>query len=306
MAPVFSVALRPFASRMLTFEGCNFSRPVGEPAIVAADSVSWRVFSNPVSLYIGGIAAVLLELGEPRVRAGVWDNSDFKRSPGERMRRTGAAAMVTVFAARSEFEALAAHVNAVHAQIAGETPEGQHYRADDPDLLLWVQATASFAFLSAYTRFVRALTTGQKDCYYGEAAQGARLYGVADPPRSDAELWHLFDTAAPRLTPSPVIQEFLHIVRAEPILPAPLRPVQRLIVRAALGIIPDCFRKSIGLAREPRATAGEQALVRLLAHTAGALDVPTSPWALAAQRLGLPADYLQRNPGPEPSRHQVG
>ncbi|MBA3512473.1 oxygenase MpaB family protein [Sphingomonas sp.] len=295
---LLSTALTPLASRLLTFDGCNFSHPVGEPAIVPADSVSWRVFSNPVSLYVGGIAAVLLELGEPRVRAGIWDNSDFRRNPGERMRRTGAAAMVTVFAARSEFEALAAQVNAVHAQIAGETPEGQRYRADDPDLLLWVQATASFAFLSAYTRFVRPLTISEKNGYYAEAAAGARLYGVTDPPRSDAELQRLFDDVAPRLTPSPVIHQFLHIVRAEPILPAPLRPLQRLIVRAALGIIPERFRESLAIGSEPRATAAERALVRLLARTAGALHVPTSPWALAAQRLGLPADYLQRRAGP--------
>jgi uncharacterized protein (DUF2236 family) len=306
MVPLLSLALRPFASPLLTFEGCNFSQPVGEPAIVPADSVSWRVFSNPVSLYIGGIAAVLMELGEPRVRAGVWDNSNFRRNPGERMRRTGAAAMVTVFAARSEFEALAGQVNAVHARIAGETPEGQHYRADDPDLLLWVQATASFAFLSAYTRFVRSLTINHKDRYYSEAAEGARLYRVADPPRSEAELRRLFDDMAPRLTPSPVIQEFLHVVRSEPILPAPLRPLQRLVVRAALGLVPDLFRQRLGLTREPRATAAEQALLRLAARTAGALDVPTSPWALAAQRLGFPADYLRRNPTPGPERRQVG
>jgi uncharacterized protein (DUF2236 family) len=256
------------------------------------------VFSNPVSLYIGGIAAVLLELGEPRVRAGVWDNSDFKKSPGRRMRRTGAAALVTVFAARSELEVLAARVNALHAKIAGHTPEGQRYRANDPDLLLWVQATASFAFLSAYMRFVRPLTASQKDRYYAEAAEGARLYGVVNPPRSDAERRRLFDSVASRLTPSPVLHDFLRIVRHEPILPRPLRLVQGLIVRAALSIVPDRVRHSLGLAREPRATTSDEVLVRLFARTAGALKVPTSPWALAAQRLQLPPNYLQLNPAP--------
>src|SRR5215218_121440 len=48
----------------------DFSRPTGEPALVSPDSVSWRVFKNPLSLFIGGVAAVIMELAEPRVRVG--------------------------------------------------------------------------------------------------------------------------------------------------------------------------------------------------------------------------------------------
>ena len=32
----------------------DFARPVGEPALAAPDSVSWRVFKNPVALFVGG------------------------------------------------------------------------------------------------------------------------------------------------------------------------------------------------------------------------------------------------------------
>ena len=31
----------------------DFSQPVGEAALVSPDSVSWRVFKNPFSLFIG-------------------------------------------------------------------------------------------------------------------------------------------------------------------------------------------------------------------------------------------------------------
>ena len=48
----------------------DFLQPPGEAALLAADSVSWRVFANPVALLVGGVAAVLLELAEPRVRSG--------------------------------------------------------------------------------------------------------------------------------------------------------------------------------------------------------------------------------------------
>jgi Uncharacterized protein conserved in bacteria len=49
----------------------DVSRPVGEAALLSPESVSWRVFKNPLSLFIGGVTAVIMELAEPRVRAGV-------------------------------------------------------------------------------------------------------------------------------------------------------------------------------------------------------------------------------------------
>ena len=38
----------------------DFLRPAGEAALVSPDSVSWRVFKNPLSLFIGGVAAMRL------------------------------------------------------------------------------------------------------------------------------------------------------------------------------------------------------------------------------------------------------
>ena len=49
----------------------DFLRPIGEAALLSPASVSWRIFKNPLSLFIGGITAVIMELAEPRVRSGV-------------------------------------------------------------------------------------------------------------------------------------------------------------------------------------------------------------------------------------------
>ena len=75
----------------------DFTVPAGEPALTAPDSVSWQVFKNPIALFVGGVTAVLLELAEPRVRTGVWEHTTFRTDPIPRMRRTGLAAMVTVY-----------------------------------------------------------------------------------------------------------------------------------------------------------------------------------------------------------------
>jgi uncharacterized protein (DUF2236 family) len=88
----------------------DFLRPPGEAALVSPESVSWRVFKNPLSLFNGGVAAVMMELAEPRVRTGVWEHTTFRINPTGRLRRTGLAAMVTIYGARSTAEAMIARV----------------------------------------------------------------------------------------------------------------------------------------------------------------------------------------------------
>jgi uncharacterized protein (DUF2236 family) len=132
----------------------DFLRPGGEAALVSPDSVSWRVFKNPLSLFIGGVAAVIMELAEPRVRTGVWEHTTFRIDPIRRLRRTGLAAMVTIYGARGTAEAMIARIRRMHDRVAGSTPAGKAYRANDPELLNWVQGTAAYGFLQAYHAYV--------------------------------------------------------------------------------------------------------------------------------------------------------
>src|SRR5690242_346297 len=113
----------------------DFSEPQNEPALVSADSISWRIFKNPIALFIGGVAAVILELAEPRVRTGVWEHTSFRDEPLKRLQRTGLAAMITVYGARSRAEAMIAGVRRLHERVAGTTPAGDRYQANDPELL---------------------------------------------------------------------------------------------------------------------------------------------------------------------------
>jgi uncharacterized protein (DUF2236 family) len=272
------------AARLMGVAGANFREPAGEPAMLPPDSVSWRVFRNPVTMYIGGIAAVLLELGEPRVRHGVWDHSSFRRDPAARLRRTGLAAMITVYGARSEFEALAARVRRMHARVQGETDDGRAYAADDPELLLWVQATASWAFLEAYRRYAVPLGPTERDLYYAEAKPGAALYGVEAPPANEAEMQALMARTRPQLEPSPVLDELIAILRTADILPRPLRPLQRIGVRAAVDLLPPAMRRQLGLTGH-RLGRRERVLLQLLARAAGRFELPSSPARQAAARL---------------------
>jgi uncharacterized protein (DUF2236 family) len=279
---------------LLQVEAADFLEPPGEPGIVGPGSVSWRVFGNPVSLAVGGVAAVLLELGEPRVRAGVWDHSSFRRDPRERIRRTGYGALLTVFAARSRFAHYAARVNGIHAQIGGQADDGRAYRADNPELLRWVQATAAIGFVSAYELLVAPLSDAERDGFFLEATVGAAYYGVTEPPGSAREAQALLEAMTPRLSPSPVLQEYLAIMRDARILPGPSRALQPALVRAALGLVPVKVRAQLGLADEPVWSAAERGLWRLLAKAAERVPRPVDPRRLAERRLRPPAGAGER------------
>ena len=268
----------------------DFLQPPGEAALLAADSMSWRVFRNPVAMFVGGVTAVLLELAEPRVRSGVWEHTTFREQPLLRMQRTGYAAMMTVFGARSRAEAMIRRINAGHARIAGCTPAGVPYTADDVELLTWVHATATFGFLQAYAACVRPVASAGRDAFYAENQPSARLYGVHAPPASERELQALFERMHPRLEPSEVVLEFLAIMRTVPLLPVPLRAAQRLLIAAAVQTLPPALRDRLGLDGPGwRLAPWQWRLVRALGRTADHLSLPTLPAQLARRRLGRAA-----------------
>lgn len=271
----------------------DLTRPKGEAALVPAGSVSWRIFKNPVALFIGGVSAVILELAEPRVRSGVWDHTSFRTDPVTRLRRTGAAAMITVYGARGQAEAMIAGVRRRHGNVTGVTPAGAAYEANDPVLLDWVQATAAYGFIEAYKRFAHDLSAADEDCAYAEGREGARLYGAVNTPGSRAELDAQFDAMRPHLEDSPIVQEFLDIMARAPVMPPLLRPVQRMMVRGAVDMIPPWTKKLLDL-ENAGLRPFEAALLRRAGAFADRIVIPNGPAAQACMRLGLPADYVYR------------
>ena len=270
----------------------DFATPKGAPALVAADSVSWRVFKNPLPLFIGGVAAVLLEFADPRVRDGVWDHSTFRQDAVTRMRRTGLAAMVTVYGARSRAEAMIAGVVRAHGRVVGQTSEGQAYSANYPELLDWVQATAGYGFMEACHRFARPLAGAERDALFQEAEPAARLYGAVGAPRSEAELQNLFQRTRPLMRPSPVVFEFLDIMRNAPVLPAAARPFQRMLLKASVDILPSWTREVLQLGPRWSLSGPERMIIKAAARASDRIILPSSPAVQSCRRLGLPDDWL--------------
>lgn len=253
------------------------SRAEDDSPLIPAGSVSWRVFKNPVAAFVGGVAAVLLELAEPRVRTGVWNHTTFRTDPLGRMKRTGEAMMVTVYGSRTATEELTARVRKLHDRVSGVTPCGQPYHANDPELLDWVHATASYGFLEAYCAFVRPISRPEKDAFYSQGVEAAGLYGAVGAPRSEAERATLFEAMLPLLEPSPIVFEFLDILESTRILPFPLHLLQKTLIRASIDILPWEVRERLELGADYDLGKRERALVGQLGRRTDGLPAPRPP-----------------------------
>jgi uncharacterized protein (DUF2236 family) len=273
----------------------DYANPRGAPAFLGPDSVHWRIYKNPVALAVGGVAAVLLEFADARIRSGVWDHSSFRTDPIGRSRRTGVAAMVGVYGPQAAARRVIQGVTNMHARVTGETPKGEAYTALDPELLDWVAATAAYGFLAAYDRFVARVSEADQTRFWAEAAPVAALYGVRRSPASTADFLTMMEGLAPRFEPHPIVGEFLGVIQSGQAAPGAPKILHRALARASVSLLPPLVRDRLGLGRAFNLSLFD----RLALQAAGAVAERTpdlaSPPCQASVRLGLPATFLYQS-----------
>ena len=149
------------------------------------ESMVRRLGNSPVTPFLGGGAAVLLQVAHPLVACGVVEHSGYDRNMWRRLSRTLQALYLVTFGDRREAEEAGAVVQAVHEHVGGRTrehlgpfPPGTAYSAADPDLMCWVHATLVHSSLAAYERFVQPLSSEEKERYHAEMDLVARLFGA--------------------------------------------------------------------------------------------------------------------------------
>ncbi|WP_447751311.1 oxygenase MpaB family protein [Sphingopyxis fribergensis] len=274
----------------------DFAAPAGEPALLAPDSVQWRIYKNPIALGIGGIAAVLLEFAEPRIRSGVWDHSTYKADPIGRSRRTGLVAMLACYGPASTAKQVIGQVNRMHGKVKGETPSGDKYRAMDPVLLDWVAATASYGFLMAYDRFVHVLSDADKDRFMRDGDAIGREFGARRTPPTIAAFMGMMDELEPRFEAHPIIFEFLDIIQSGRAAPGVPRFLHRAIARASVSLLPPHIRGKLQLGARYDLTRFDRTALRVAGRLADRHVDRAAPHCQASVRLGLPHDFLFKSP----------
>jgi uncharacterized protein (DUF2236 family) len=221
------------------------------------DSMAWRLHADP-SMLIGGIRALLVQALHPLPMAGVAQHSDFRSDPEGRLQRTTDYVMITTFGDTASARAAAARVRAVHRRVRGiDDVTGRPYRADDPELLLWVHAVEVDSFLTAYRRYAGRLSVEDADRYVAEMVRAAELIGLhaEDVPTRVADLEDYLRGMTDQLMPTEAAMDGMKFILNPP-MPIVAKPLWATIGAATVAILPRDLRRMYRLPWVPIANPG--------------------------------------------------
>jgi uncharacterized protein (DUF2236 family) len=233
----------------------------------------WRINREAVLLGAGP-AALLLQVAHPLVAEGVAQHSRVVDDPFGRLRRTLITTLDLVFGDGPTAERAVRRLNAVHGGVRGPVADpaaraatgADRYRAMDPELLLWVQATLIVSSVDAYARWVGPLSAADREAFWQEARPvGVRMgipLDVSPPTWPDLLRWwdRMLALDGPiQVTPTARALSPLILRPALPLAPAPLVD---LLALPGLALLPDRIRDAYGIPWGPRKAAAARWLGR--------------------------------------------
>lgn len=255
----------------------------GDPGLCGPGSVSWRVIGD-VSVFVGGIRALLIQAAHPEVVAGVDDHSRYRDDPLGRLSRTSFYVTSATYGAMPEVVEAVELVKAAHQGVSGTSHRGRSYSASAPELAAWVHNTLTDSFLEAYQRFGGRLSAAEADRFVAEQARAGEMLGASPLPATAAEL-RAWIGAHPALAPSPGMRAAIRFLQRPPISTAQ-RAGYQVLMNGAITTIPRRLSAVLGLAAPPGARAAAAAMTLGLRRV-----MMNSPaWQAALERCGAPYD----------------
>jgi uncharacterized protein (DUF2236 family) len=225
------------------------------------DSVLRRVHRER-ALALSGPRALLMQAAHPLAVSGLLAHSSGLDDPYTRLERTAVVMDTIAFGPREEADRLTAHVRAMHRRVrgrlgesAGRYPRGTPYRADDPELLLWILFTLVDSALLVYRMYVGPLSRREQAAYWEDYKVIGRLFGLRDPEMPES----LDDLFAYRremlegdvLQVTPWARSRAREIVMQPPLPLYLRPLLDSVNFVTIALLPGRIRREYGFAPLP-------------------------------------------------------
>ena len=252
----------------------DYSSPPGDPGLFGPDAICWKVHADFTSMMTGGVSALLLQALHPMALAGVWDHSTFRTDILGRLRRTATFFAGTTYGNKRDALALIERVKRIHLSVTGMAPDGQPYRASDPELLTWVHVAEVSSFMKAHLRYVNPLLPLEaQDRYYAETSTIAEMLGATNVPKSCAEIDRYLASMQQHLEASDRTREVLKVLMNAPAPSVAMKPASALILNAGADLLPDWAQSMLGFgALAPLRRAWTRPGVKMIA--------PLIRWAL--------------------------
>jgi len=250
------------------------------------ESMIRRVHRERV-LALAGQRALLMQAAHPLAVVGLLAHTESLDEPYERLARTAQVMSTITFASRAEADRLTRRVRAMHRRVSGRLPQavgpyakGTPYRADDPELLLWILFSLVDSALVVYRRYVGPLDRDEEAAFWEDYKVVGRLFGLRlrDMPAGIDELdaYRAQMLGGDRL----FVNDWARRRAREIVLDPPVPPAFRPLVEGAnfvtIALLPDEIREQYGFAPLPPAFV-RKAVVDVHAGYARRLVVPFLP-----------------------------
>jgi len=221
---------------------------------------------------LSGPRALLMQAAHPLAVAGLLAHSSALDEPYDRLARTAQVMHAIGFGTRAEANEAARRVRAMHRKVRGRLrqpvgrfPAGTEYRADDPELLMWVLFTLVDSGLVVYRTYVGELSRDDEAAYWRDYRTVGRLFGLRadEMPRTLADLddYRRAMLEGDTLVVTEWARERARAIVLDPPVPLAARPLVETANFVTIALLPDQIREQYGFSPVPPAFV-RKALVR--------------------------------------------
>jgi uncharacterized protein (DUF2236 family) len=220
------------------------------------DSVIRRIYRER-ALVLAGSRALLMQAAHPLAVAGLLAHTGALDQPYERLARTAEVMSTITFGSRTEADRATRHVRAMHRRVrgrlsrpAGRFAAGSPYRADDPELLMWILYTLVDSAIVVYRLYVGRLDEHDQERFWADYRIVGRLFGLRDHdmPATLAGLRAYGRTILEdgTLVVTPWARTRAREIVLEPPVPIYLRPVVEAFNFVTVALLPSPVRDQYG------------------------------------------------------------
>src|SRR3954470_21343237 len=248
---------------------------------------------------LSGPRALLMQAAHPLAVSGLLAHSTAVDEPYDRLARTAEVMGTIGFGSREDADRMTRRVRAMHRQVRGSIRRrtgpyaaGTAYRADQPDLLMWVLFTLVDSGLVVYQLYVDKLSDEEQAAYWEDYKKVGRLFGLrkGDMPDTLADLreYKREMLAGDALHVSDWARRRAREIVLEPPVPWLARPLLETVNFITIALLPDRIRREYGFSALPPATV-RRALVAGGAEYVKRAVIPLMPESLRLVPAARPA-----------------
>jgi uncharacterized protein (DUF2236 family) len=227
------------------------------------DSMLRRVHRER-AIALSGPRALLMQAAHPLAVKGLLAHSTAMDEPYDRLARTAEVMSTIGFGTREDADRVTRRVRAMHARVkgriaspAGSFPAGTPYRADQPDLLLWVLFTLVDSGVVVYRKYVGSMSREEEAAYWEDYKVVGELFGLAraDMPGTleDLDQYRREMLDGDALMVTDWARRRAREIVLEPPVPWMARPLLETANFITIALLPDRIRDQYGFSPLPPA-----------------------------------------------------